>query len=708
MNATPPNHEQRVQALLSAGLDDSTVQLSGQAWIPPTPAALADIFPRLEVLELLGQGGMGAVYKARQTHLDRVVALKLLDPRLSRDAAFTERFRREGLALARLSHPHIVSFYDIGEIKDWHYLLMEYVDGANLRQSMRTGSFSPGETLRIVAQLCDALAYAHEQGVVHRDFKPENILIDASGRARIADFGLAKMSGEAGAENLTRSDQMLGTAAYMAPEQVAKSNSIDHRADLFALGVVIYEMLTGQLPLGRFEPPSHRVNIDIRLDEVVLRALERTPEKRWQTAGEVGRAFSDITAVSSAQQVNPPIKQDGHGSSKWDISPRLSVWAAMLIMGIVAFYWWAGEQSASSVQVALVPTIQTPQNHAPPHRDVSILPSNSLIQTKPTDSISTEASALVSPLTAAVSATSEIKITTQELKVIVEPEVKAPVSLVETANKIIEQNEFPVTPPVSSDITPGPIRDSSVASAIASVVPLTTIEIDGEGDVNVTCQEGGLSLAKLFERAPNGIAISRGAEGVLLCHNPGELQHLTVSPDAFTHLIHRGHGQLSLRHMTGKSLIVEVVGLGAMILTDVKVTHLELRHSSPGAISVDGACDNVLIQSNVIIQEQLGAQRTPTPSIDIRRLVVRDLHVLLSGAAALQLAGNASSLRLRSNGSGSVNAADLNVDAADIELLGLGNVMLGRVKKLDVTCTGTGKITYRGSPHIGRYLTERQ
>ncbi len=706
MSTSSPDHEQRAQALLTAGLGDSTVQLSGQAWIPPTPSALVDIFPRLEVLELLGQGGMGAVYKARQTHLDRVVALKLLDPRLGRDVAFTERFRREGLALARLSHPHIVSFYDIGEIKGWHYLVMEYVDGANLRQAMRTGSFSPGETLRVVAQLCDALAYAHEQGVVHRDFKPENILIDTSGRVRIADFGLAKMSGETGRENLTRSDQMLGTAAYMAPEQVAKSNGIDHRADLFALGVVIYEMLTGQLPLGRFEPPSHRVNIDVRLDEVVLRALERTPEKRWQTAGDVGRAFSDITAAKVTHPVHAPVQQSRQEKFKWNLSPRLIAWVAILVMCIAAIFWWKENQSASSIQAAPVFfPIQTPPKHSPHQTDASHYPSDAIIQIKPADSSLLETPAQAA-LTTVVSATGELNTTPKELIKAVEPEVKQSVPLVETAIQSIEQKVLSVTPSVNSEIPPAANLNVSVAAAAIPVVPLTALEIDGEGDVIVTCQEGGRSLAALFEKVPNGIALSHGDAGVLRCHNPGEIVHLTVSPDAFTHLIHRGHGLLSLRHMTGKELNVKVIGVGAMTLTGVKVTHLELHHTSPGAISVDGTCDSVLIQSNVIIKQPSGDLITPTPIIDIRRLFVRDLHVLLSGAAALQLAGNASSLRLRSSGNGSVNATDLNVDAADIELLGFGHVMLGRVKNLNVTCTGNGKITYRGSPHIGRYLTE--
>jgi serine/threonine protein kinase len=299
--------DHQLRSRLAAGLAGSTASLPGEAWVAPSPETLAGVFPQLEVIELIGQGGMGAVYKARQTHLDRLVALKLLDPRLSRDPTFAGRFRREALALARLTHPHIVALHDVGEADGWQYLLMEYIDGANLRQTLRTGRFSPDETLHLIPQLCDALAYAHGMGIVHRDLKPENILIDSTGQAHIADFGLAKISGDTGSDNITRSGQMIGTAAYMAPEQMAGAASIDHRADLYALGVVFYEMLTGQLPLGRFEPPSHRAQVDARVDDVVLRALERAPEQRWQSAAEVGRAIGDLNAHRApALSAQPP------------------------------------------------------------------------------------------------------------------------------------------------------------------------------------------------------------------------------------------------------------------------------------------------------------------------------------------------------------------------------------------------------------------
>ncbi len=290
----------------------STNALPGR-FVPPDPAALSAILPDLEFLALIGQGGMGAVYRARQKRLDRIVAVKVLPQELGQDPAFAARFEREALALARLNHPHLVTIHDVGRAGGWCYLVMEFVDGASLRQVMRTGQLAPAEALALVPQLCDALQYAHDAGVVHRDIKPENILLDQRGRVKIADFGLAKLADPAGKDGsdatraaaLTATGSVLGTVHYMAPEQVEGSRTVDHRADIFSLGVVIYEMLTGSLPLGRFEPPSRRVQIDVRLDEVVLRALEKDPDKRYQKASQVQQAV-DAAGRPEPAPASPP------------------------------------------------------------------------------------------------------------------------------------------------------------------------------------------------------------------------------------------------------------------------------------------------------------------------------------------------------------------------------------------------------------------
>jgi tRNA A-37 threonylcarbamoyl transferase component Bud32 len=254
----------------------------------PSLERLAAAFPQLEVLELIGRGGMGFVFKARQPHLDRFVALKLLPDKLARDPQFAERFGREGRVLAKLHHPDIVSVFDFGQTTDFYFLIMEYVDGVNLRQAMQAGRFSPSEALAVVPQICAALQYAHEQGVLHRDIKPENILLDTKGRVKIADFGIAKLVGEdAPAFGLTGTGHTLGTPHYMAPEQLEKPSEVDHRADIYSLGVVFYEMLTGELPIGRFAPPSSKTPVDAGVDEVVFRTLEKDRDKRYQSASEV-------------------------------------------------------------------------------------------------------------------------------------------------------------------------------------------------------------------------------------------------------------------------------------------------------------------------------------------------------------------------------------------------------------------------------------
>jgi serine/threonine protein kinase len=333
----------------------------------PAIGELAGRFPELDLLELIGRGGMGAVYKARQKQLDRLVALKILPPRSHDDSAFAERFTREAKALARLNHPGIVTLYEFGKVdpqppaapkrsdgestlsplprqnevtagqsaSGLYYFLMEFVDGVNLRQLLVAGRIAPREALAIVPQICDALQYAHDQGIVHRDIKPENILLDRRGRVKVADFGLAKIiEGRAGsplpaasgsessdgahgvtrpANELTDVGKVMGTPQYMAPEQMLNPADVDHRADIYALGVVFYQMLTGELPGKSLEPPSSRMRgmqIDVRLDEVVLRALERKPELRYQQVSEVKTAVETIagTPGTQAQPATNPVR----------------------------------------------------------------------------------------------------------------------------------------------------------------------------------------------------------------------------------------------------------------------------------------------------------------------------------------------------------------------------------------------------------------
>jgi predicted Ser/Thr protein kinase len=279
--------------LKQGGTPETGTQPEIPPFQPPTVEEVGGLFPQLEILGLLGKGGMGAVYKARQPALDRLVALKILPPQVA-GAGFAERFNREARALAKLSHANIVAVYEFGQVNGLPYFIMEFVDGLNLRQLEQAGKLSPREALQIVPQICEALQFAHDEGIVHRDIKPDNILVDKKGRVKIADFGIAKIMGREANVPVTETKGVIGTPQYMAPEQVEKPQSVDHRADIFSLGVVFYEMLTGELPLGKFAPPSRKVEVDVRLDDVVLRALEKEPERRYQQASQVKTAVETI------------------------------------------------------------------------------------------------------------------------------------------------------------------------------------------------------------------------------------------------------------------------------------------------------------------------------------------------------------------------------------------------------------------------------
>ena len=280
---------------------------------------LVNKFPDLEILHLIGQGGMGAVYQARQTNLDRLVALKILSPRLGSDPSFAERFAREARTLAKLSHPNIVTVFDFGQVDEIYYLVMEYVEGVNLRDTIEAKTLDPEKALAVVPQICDALQYAHDKGVVHRDIKPENILVSVEGGVKIADFGLAKLL-EPTAEDftLTNTRQVMGTLKYMAPEQIEKPEEVDHRADLYSLGVVFYELLTGELPIGRFSVPSEKAAINDELDQVVMKTLEKEADRRYQQASQIKTAVADarVCVPPVKNQASPPVKNQTNSTGQ--------------------------------------------------------------------------------------------------------------------------------------------------------------------------------------------------------------------------------------------------------------------------------------------------------------------------------------------------------------------------------------------------------
>lgn len=330
------------ECLMKAGFPSNAGQPGpSPRFAAPSVDDLARLFPQLEVLQLVGQGGMGAVYKARQPGLDRLVAIKILPPQLTADLGFAERFAREARTLARLNHPNIVAVYDFGKAGELHYFIMEYVDGLNLRELKRGGRLSPRGALEIIPQICDALQFAHDEGIVHRDIKPENVMVDKRGRVKVADFGLAKLLGQPPEQcQLTGAKDVMGTPNYMAPEQMEKPQEVDHRADIYSLGVVFYELLTGELPLGKFALPSTKVRLDVRLDEVVLHSLEREPDRRYQHVSQV-KSDVETIAHSPDHPKSPPLTPPDLDSQRFN-DARRQVQSPATALLITAILNWIG------------------------------------------------------------------------------------------------------------------------------------------------------------------------------------------------------------------------------------------------------------------------------------------------------------------------------------------------------------------------------
>ncbi|MBP7948818.1 MAG: protein kinase [Verrucomicrobiales bacterium] len=294
-----------VNALVDAALEEAVPLPAGMDWMPPPLEEVSGLLPDYEVLELLGRGGMGAVYKCRDRNLERLVAVKLLPPELGMRSDFEQRFNREAWALAQLDHPNIVRIHGRGETVAGHlYLVMEYVEGTDLAKLLRSSRKHKAagdheelnflQTLQIIQQLCGALQFAHEAGIVHRDIKPANVLISSKGIVKLADFGLARpLDGEADREQMTLTGQIFGTLDYMAPEQRDGAPG-DHRVDIYALGVLLYEMITGELPRGSFEPPSHRMPVDEGVDKVVAKAMRARPDERYSAVKEMTGELSTL------------------------------------------------------------------------------------------------------------------------------------------------------------------------------------------------------------------------------------------------------------------------------------------------------------------------------------------------------------------------------------------------------------------------------
>jgi TolB-like protein/tetratricopeptide (TPR) repeat protein len=335
------------------------------------------------ILEKLGEGGMGEVYLAEDTSLKRKVALKVLPAEMAADPERLARFKREAESVAALNHPNIVTIHSVEEVDGTHFLTMEWVDGQTLGELMSRGAMPLEKVFEMGVPIADALASAHEEGITHRDLKPANVMVTGKGRVKVLDFGLAKlaMEGEDGSSDeqptqaLTQEGLAVGTVPYMSPEQV-RGEAVDHRTDIFSLGVVLYEMASGQRPFGgkssadlvsailRDRPPSVtevRAELPHHLGRVLQRCMEKDPEKRFQTAKDVRNELeglklevsSGVARLSSASIPAAQPESAGPGSRKglW-----IGLAAVAVIAVILAAFWMGSDDSATPV--AELPTAQ--------------------------------------------------------------------------------------------------------------------------------------------------------------------------------------------------------------------------------------------------------------------------------------------------------------------------------------------------------------
>lgn len=292
--------------------------------------------PGYELLEVLGRGGMGEVWKAHQKSLGRLVAVKVLPSRLAKDAEFVVRFEKEATALASLNHPNIVQIIDRGVVSEHYFFAMEFVEGKSLRALMTEGITHPDQALRMILQVLTAMDYAHRKNIVHRDLKPENILLGEGGHIKIADFGLVGIRGEKPHVQLTATSVAMGTVNYMAPEQRRDAKNVDARADIFSVGVILYELLTGELPLGRFRMPSEKMRgVDVRLDAILHRALETEVQDRYASAQEMLTDLQALTAPTvPSRMALSALKDNAHSFQGGGRKLTLAVAVLATSMGI--------------------------------------------------------------------------------------------------------------------------------------------------------------------------------------------------------------------------------------------------------------------------------------------------------------------------------------------------------------------------------------
>ena len=342
-----------------------------------------------EIVEELGRGGMAAVYRAHQPSLNRDVAIKVLAPQLSFDQQFVERFQREARAAAKLRHPNIVVIHDVARQQEIYYIVMELLEGRTLKQLIEDeGSLSPDRATRIAQQVAGALDYAHEQGFVHRDIKPANIFVGKNDHTTLTDFGIAKAATET--QHLTRTGMLIGTPEYMSPEQ-AEGEMVDYRTDLYALGVVLYQMLAGRAPFQSttphatlhaviYEPPPPlrqlRPDLTPALESVVMKSISKQPADRYQSGGEMVAALrASLTGRPPVTVAIPPpprqaLPRQQRSPVVWIVAALALVLVIIVVAAVLLLSGGAGQATPTTAAIATVirdtPTVAVGPNATEP------------------------------------------------------------------------------------------------------------------------------------------------------------------------------------------------------------------------------------------------------------------------------------------------------------------------------------------------------
>jgi serine/threonine protein kinase len=329
----------------------------------PSIEEMSAYLPQFKFEKLAVCGGMGAVYKAYQDSLERRVAVKILPPKFSAEQGFSDRFKIEARAMAKLNHTNIVGVYDFGITPGGHlYLVMEWIEGRSLHDLIHKTNLPLRKATNLAIQLCEALSFAHEHGIIHRDIKPGNIMVNDADHVKVADFGLARPTNEAEEEN------PMGTPDYAAPE-ICGGNVVDHRVDIFAVGVVLYEMLTGRVPETPRRPVTLYAKVSSRWDEIIAKAIHPDPNKRYQDAGEFRAYINAAMKQESGVPLPDSVDQRPKGAPQKKAAAMTQqqqmvltfVFVGVVLVALAAMIFWPTSRKGSSSSANMSNTEATPE-----------------------------------------------------------------------------------------------------------------------------------------------------------------------------------------------------------------------------------------------------------------------------------------------------------------------------------------------------------